>query len=306
MDLCSGENADNRRERPSVESQTLLLRELNQDEIPTAVELTWQLFSDPANRSYPLFHSQDDMRTEYASRLQEQNAALLGCFRERRLIGLLCYFFHPGEHYLQTTALAVAEDCDTVASELLKCLSASFKGYEICVGITAENTCVAEALQSNGYELIEVSLDMRLGRSQFIDQYSSNHEIARIDRTDLEEYAGFHTTHFSDIYWSIERLRRNVDQWAIFALKTEGKISGGIFLRADAGGAEIFGMAFEDSADDHAASALLSKALRTVFDENPDVDEVVFFTDEDDRFNQRAALSNGFRCHSRYRCYRNA
>jgi len=305
MDLCSGENADHRRERPVVESQTLLLRELNQEEIPTAVDLTWQLFNDPANRSYPLFHSQGEITTEYASRLEERNAALLGCFRQRRLIGLLCYFFHPGEQYLQTTAFTIAEDYDTVASTFVKYLGANFGGYDIYVGVTAENTCAAEALQSNGYELIEASLDMRLGRSQFIDQYSSSHEIVRIDRTGLEEYAGFHMTHFGDIYWTIERLRKNIDQWTILALKTEGKINGGIFLRSDASGAEIFGMASAASAGEHAASALLSQALRTVFDENPNVDEVVFFTDEDDRFNQRAALSNGFRCHSRYRCYRN-
>ncbi|GEM_PF-734325 len=303
--FSDSETTSHRPEQPIVEEQTFLLRELSENEIPAAVELTWQLCSDSANRSYPLFDGQDEIRTEYASRLQEQNAALLGCFRERRLIGLLCYFSHPGEHYLQTTAFVIAEDYDTVASTFVKHLSANFRRHEIYIGITAENTRAANILRSNGYELVEASLDMRLGRSQFIDQNSSNHEIVQIDHTNLEEYTGFHMTHFSDIYWTIERLCKNIDQWTIFALTAEGRINGGIFLRADAGVAEIFGMALTASVDEHTASALLSKALRTVFDENPDVDEVVFFMGEDDRVNQPAALSNGFRCHSRYRCYRN-
>jgi len=53
-------------------------------------------------------------------------------------------------------------------------------------------------------------------------------------------------------------------------------------------------MAFTDSADEHVASALLSRALKTVFDENPGVDRVVLFTDEDGNPNHRAALSCGF------------
>ncbi len=287
-----------------MERHTFSLRELGHNEIQTAVELTWRLCDDRANRSYPLFDNQDEMRTEYLARLQEQNAALLGCFRGARLIGVLCYFCQPGEHYLQTTAFVTAEDHDPVASAFVNYLRANFEGYETYVGITAENTCAAKILRLNGYELIEASLDMRLGRNQFIHQDSSNHEIVRIGRTNFEEYAGFHETHFNDIYWNTERLRRKIDQWTVFALKTEGKISGGLFLNIDADAAEVFGMAFAGSADEHAASVLLSKALKTVFDENPSVDSVVFFTDEDEELNQRAALSNGFRCNSRYRCYR--
>lgn len=288
-----------------MERQTLLLRELERHEIRTAVELTWQLCSDEENRSYPLFDSADEISAEYLARLQEKNAALLGCLQGERLIGVLCCFFQPEEHYLQTTAFVAVEDCATVASEFMDYLRANFKGYEIYIGVAAENACAAEVLQSNGYELIEASLDMRLARGQFIDQDSSGHEIVRIDHTNFEEYAGFHEAHFDDVYWSTERLHRSIDQWTVFALKTEGRINGGLFLRMDAHTAEIFGMAFADPTDENIASALLSKALTTVFHENPGVDSLVFFTDECDGLNQRAALSNGFRCHGRYRCYRN-
>lgn len=289
-----------------LEAQTLLLRKLNQDEIPAAAELTWRLCNDPASRSYPLFGNQDEIKTEYSARLQEQNAALIGCFQDERLIGLLCYFFRPGEHYLQTTAFVIAEDYDTVASAFVEHLRANFKGYEIYIGITAENTRAANILQSSGYELIEASLDMRIGKGQFVPEDFANHEIVRIDRANFEQYAGFHKAQFDDIYWNAERLRNSIDQWTVFALKTEGEINGGLFLSTDADMAEVFGMAFAGSAGEHVASALLSRALKTVFDENPGVDRVVFFTDEDENLNQRAALANGFRCYSRYRCYRNA
>lgn len=295
--------AGHRREQPVVEKQTLLLRKLHQDEMSAAVELTWQLCSDPANRSYPLFGNQDEIRAEYSARLQEQNAALLGCFQGEHLIGLLCYFFHPGEHYLQTTAFVIAEDYDTVASAFVEHLRSSFRGYETYIGITAENTRAASILRSSGYELIEASLDMRLRRGQFIHRDSLNHEIVRIDRTNFDQYAGFHKTHFDDMFWNAERLHNSIDQWAVFALKTEGEINGGLFLSIDADMAEVFGMAFTDSADEHVASALLSRALKTVFDENPGVNRVVFFTDEDENPNHRAALSCGFLCRSRYRCY---
>ncbi len=307
MDLLSSDKtADYHLGQRTMEKKTYLLRALNQDEIQVAVELTWQLSEDPANRSYPLFQSRDEIETEYVARLREQNAALIGCFQSERLIGLLCYFFQPGERYLQTTAFMAAEDCAAVADEFVKYLRANFKEYEIYIGITAENICFSKILQLNGYELIEASLDMRLGRSQFIDHDSSDHEIMRIYHTDFEEYAGFHEAHFDNIYWNVERLRNSIDQWTILALKTEGKINGGLFLRTDAHTAEIFGMAFANPIDEHVASALLLRALKTVFEENPGVDSVIFFMDEDEKPNQSVALSNGFRRHSRYRCYRNA
>lgn len=304
--LSSDKTTDYHQGQPILEKRTYLIRALNQYELQIAVELAWELSKDPANRSYPLFQSRDEIRAEYVAGLRGQNAALLGCFQSERLIGLLCYFFQPGEHYLQTTSFIVAEDYDAVADEFVKYLRTNFKEYEIYIGITAENICAAKILRLNGYELIEASLDMRLGKSQFIEQDSPDHEIIRIDRTNLEEYARFHKAHFDDIYWNVERLRKNIDQWTILALKTQGKISGGLFLRIDADSAEIFGMAFAGFTDAHVASALLARALKTVFEENPGVDSVVFFTDEDEKLNQSAALSNGFRCHSRYQCYRNA
>lgn len=94
------------------------------------------------------------------------------------------------------------------------------------------------------------------------------------------------------------------DGWYIFAYVPDGTILGSIFLKVQGTLAEVFGLAFTGPEEaERAAAPLLSHTLRVVLSENPAVESIVFFADEEDGQSLSAAAACGFITYSRYRLY---
>ena len=128
--------------------------------------------------------------------------------------------------------------------------------------------------------------------------------LRRIGTREFDSYAAFHDAHFGETYWNAARLRQEADAWYIFAYAPDGTIQGSSFMHVQTDTAEIFGFAFETA--EHAKRAalpLLSHALQTALSENPAIESVVFFADENGAAILHAASACGFTVHSRYRLY---
>ena len=171
------------------------------------------------------------------------------------------------------------------------------------VGLTAENGLAAEALCTAGFALAEASSDLRLSPTVFTPCAPVS-GIQRISKADFVAYASFHDAHFSGIYWNATRLHAAPNGWYIFAYVPDGTILGSIFLKVQGTRAEVFGLAFTGPEEaERAAAPLLSHTLRVVLSENPAVESIVFFADEEDGQSLSAAAACGFITYSRYRLY---
>jgi hypothetical protein len=226
-----------------------MVKELEQNEIINAALLTWRLCNNSNYRSYPLFQSLSDIEEEYRSRIGKKGSALMGYYKNEKIIGVMCYYYHPEEMYLQTTSLAAEEDTDLVIHSFLLHIQKNHPGYDVYIGVTAENTLVIDPLTAFGYKLVEASSDTRLDKNCFIYKNISGSIIERIDKAGFHEYTEFHTAHFDNFYWNTDRIRDKLNEWYIFASKEDGEITGGLFLKADRNYAEIFGMAMTNPSE---------------------------------------------------------
>lgn len=281
-----------------------MLRSLTETDLSEAVRFSECLLGKPESQSYPLFQSPAEIEAELRLRLCDANGGLIGCYARAQLCGVLCYFSIPAEQYLQTTAFLAAEGAEEVYSRFIAHLRRQHPGFTALIGLSDKNISAASALADAGFLLTEASADLRLTRAAFRPAALPFSALRRIGKKEFDSYAAFHDAHFGETYWNAARLRQEADAWYIFAYAPDGGIQGSIFMNVQNATAEIFGFAFETA--EHAKRAalpLLSHALQTVLSENPAIESVVFFADENDAAILHAASACGFTAHSRYRLY---
>lgn len=284
-----------------------MLKPLSETELHEAVLLSAELLTASASRSYPFFQSKSDIEAEYRLRLRDPHGALLGYYRQDRLIGVLCYFYEPGELYLQTTAMLAQEAQEDVFAAFLTHLHEGFPGYTALIGLSADNQSAVITLSTHGFCLIESSHDMRLQRQAFVASRQSGVGIHRITSNNFDAYAAFHDACYGDnTYWKAARLYAHLDAWHIFAYAIGDMMRGSVFLKIQERMhmAEVFGMTFQAKEDaKRAAFPLLSHAVQSVFDDNAAIDSIIFFVEDGDDDILQAAYEAGFACLDRYRCF---
>lgn len=280
-----------------------MLKQLAEIDADKAAAFAWRLLGSAENQSYPLYQSLKEVEKEFTSRALGAYSGLYGYCYANELIGVLCYFAHPEDKYLQTVAFLAAEDHTAVFAAFLSFLRESYAGFKVLIGITEENVKVADALLRFGYTLVEASEDMRLSKSRFVYGAQPGYDVERINKACFHEYAGFHDRYFGDIYWNAARLYDKADDWYIFVIRNAGKIGGSLFLTTYQNTAEIFGMTVEDMPMDSGADAFLLNALEIVFRDNASVNNVIFLVDEKYTCNLAVAKRAGFDVIGRYRCY---
>lgn len=276
-----------------------MVKELTEERVREAAELSWKRCGTPAKRSYPLFQSETEIETEYRLRLHETYGGLLGCFSGETLVGVCCFFFVPTERYLQTVAFYSDEGHPQSASEFLGYFESNYPGYSINIGIPFENAFAADALQRSGFDLVEDSHDMRLDRDGFITGRPEA-TVFRLEAEQYPEYAGFHDLHFPDIYWNAERLFSDIANWRIFVHRKNGTIDGSAFVMLQNKMAEIFGLWTPDL---QTARVLLHGLIGALAAENTEIGMMIFFVDGDEALNQAVSRECGFRCAGHYQLW---
>lgn len=280
-----------------------MLRCMNESDLKQAAALSASACAARDMQSYPLCEGAEAYGAKYRRWLSDPRGGLLCYESGGRIAGVLGYEFEPEPMYLQTTAFLAWENRAETYAAYVSHLRKRFSGYTAYVGLTAENGLAAEALCTAGFALAEASSDLRLSPTVFTPCAPVS-GIQRISEADFTAYASFHDAHFSGIYWNAARLHAAPDGWYIFAYVPDGTILGSIFLKVQGTLAEVFGLAFTGPEEaERAAAPLLSHTLRVVLSENPAVESIVFFADEEDGQSLSAAAACGFITYSRYRLY---
>ena len=280
-----------------------MLKQFIKKDAGEAAAAFWRLSQNPENQSYPLYKSLVAVNKEFRVRACGKQSALFGYYQGDRLIGVLCYFALPKDNYLQTVAFQAEESYEAVYATFLAHLAENYAGYEVLIGITAENTRAAAALEASGYFLTEASTDMHLHRSGFVYEHHWNMQIERITKETFHEYAPFHYSHYGIFYWNAERLCDKADEWYIFVFSNGEEIGGSMFLTVYQYTAEVFGFTVVDSPCPCDASDFMKKALAFVFCDNASVTDVIFQVGEKEEKSLAAAKETGFEMYGNYRCY---
>jgi hypothetical protein len=248
----------------------------------------------PETASYPLFADPSQRRRALA-RAQE-NGLLLGAYDRDALVGVLALRREAGGRYLESDG-AFADSPD-VYGAFLSSLPAAFDGYEIIFGFPKANVSACDIMAARG-EVCDSATVTLLGRERF--PAAAETRCVRIDGGNYAPFAAFHDSHEPDMYWNSSRLRANLSDWLVYAVKNGEDIFGSVTMNiADRRRGEIFSLT---CAAEEGAGALLTAVGAAYFD-LPNGREILFFIDDRQPCHLTAALSLGFAVVGGYKSYK--
>lgn len=196
------------------------------------------------------------------------------------------------DHYLQ-----INDICGTDLSRIWEQVKTDYASYDkwICYHNSEIPFVVLDEINA---VLEDDCIETRLIYDEL--NYPEKLDIARIERVTEEgfdEFATYHGECNPDMYWTSERIRRDLSRWGIFSLRTINEITGYILLgMRHPVEAEIFCV---DAPDSVQYEALIAFAAKFAFDNGRK--EVLYMTDNP--VSHGAALSIGFAVTGFYKGY---
>jgi len=191
------------------------------------------------------------------------------------------------ERYIQLNDVNLTDICD-----LWKQIKIRYLGYDVMF-------CYHNAITTNsflneiGAILIDDNVEMRLSPENFIA--TDRNDVKQISESDFDSFTVYHDNHNPEMYWSSERIKKDLSRWAIFALHTDKRITGYILLAL--WNSEIFCV---NAVSQIEAEALITVAAKFAFGHGKN--ELLFMADKDTII-QKAALAAGFRVTGQYKGY---
>lgn len=138
-----------------------------------------------------------------------------------------------------------------------------------------------------GAVLEDDCIEMKLTAENFINFDASS--VMRITDKNFHKFASYHDERNPEMYWTSERIRRDLSLWGIFAMITKGSITGYILHSMhDAVQSEIF---YIEEPDNAKCQSLFLAAAQFAFDNGK---KEVLYMAEENSISKEAALSVGF------------
>ena len=162
------------------------------------------------------------------------------------------------------------------------------------------NTAAPEVfLRGAGAELTDDCIEIRLSRADYIKPAGYDTYVVRIDDANFSEVATMHDKRNPGAYWTSERVRSSIADWAVFAVLNGKEAAGYIMVQMrDHAQAEIY---FAEAADAGQSTALLASAVEHAFLAGK---AEVLFMAERSSTQHDTAISVGFRITGYYRGFK--
>lgn len=278
-----------------------MLRKLKLNEIEIASNLAYSLSLNPETNSYQLHNSREEYLKSFNRSLELLDRELLGFFKKDDLIAVIYLDVLKEDFYLQTLGLFIKSEFEKVMFEFLKYIKMKYTGYDIYIGYPKENVKAINYLLTHGFILTESSIDQRLKRDEFKPSDLKNN-ITKINYNNFDDFAKFHDSKASDLYWISRRLRKHIEDWIIYSYWSGSQLKASIISKKGATWVEIFALLIDDEilysgVEEDMITATLNEGFK---DEN--IEDVVFFIDSDDECAEKYSRKLGFNIHSHYRC----
>jgi hypothetical protein len=200
-------------------------------------------------------------------------------------------FVEDSDHYLQ-----IDDICDADFKRIWQHLKNDYVNYDkwFCYH---NMECPSEILTGElGAVLEDDNIETRLTSLDF-NKYD-DYGIMRVTDENFAEFAVYHDELHPEMYWTSERLKRDLSRWGIFILQVDNKIAGYIILSIRDALAEIF---CAETSNSIQRETLIAYASKFAFDNGKD--EVLFMVDKNS-IDYKAALSVGFNVTGFYKGYK--
>lgn len=193
-------------------------------DLEEAIEFAWDITRRDGKAGYPeKTWEYDGLREEFIKAYNHQDDKMLLLRSGEDINGVVCLFVDKENEYLQTIGgIYYKDDFEYVLNKFIEYLEENFKSYDMIIGYTSKDKNILKVLEQKG-EIFE--------KAEFFKLYKNNlkikdirEDIRLLTTDDLEDFSDIHDKINPDMYWTSERLKKNLDNWRIFVYREMGKI----------------------------------------------------------------------------------
>ena len=172
-------------------------------------------------------------------------------------------------------------------------LCATYPNFEIFFCFNSERmmpnqTIPYDLLKNLNMEKIDDMLNFKLRNC--IPSKNSDSDISLLTEDTFDEFANFHDSRNSGMFWTSARIRQKLDIWRIHILKSCGVITGYSMMMTTDKNTEIFAIIADNDLE---KQAIIQATCNDIFSEGRG--EVLFMIDADDVVLQKIAKNIGFK-----------
>lgn len=280
-----------------------ILKTLTEDQVEEALAFAWPVFQNQAQRTTPPHASELEMKKSFLSHINHPSDQLLGYYKDQRLIGVLAVHISPEEKYCNSTGGLHIESTETygeVASAFLNHLKEHCKGYKCLFGTTKPNVYSQKFLEANGFVCVDDTVQTRV-EPNGLKAVEGAFVVETLKEEDYALYRAFHTAHFSEYYWSADKLYEAMPHWNVSIVKIDGQIVGNTFTFGVKGrSGEVFGgKVLPEYENTNMMAMLFYKSTAACFEKG--ATDIVNFVPEG--YMLDAAIEVGYVPYDTYMCY---
>lgn len=283
-----------------------MLKLLEKSELNQYIDLIYSLVIQPESTSYPVYYdgikTKDEfIRRSYAAYDYPDEEEILVYIEGSEIKGWIHYSYIEDENYLSTISFAIEENFSQAFEEFLNYINNKCPQAEIYIGIPTENISAINSLDKHEFKLAEEAWNDVFHFENFKSEPFSEENIIEITSENFDYFAQIHELNQNEMYWTNERLARDIDNWQILVYLKDGKPLAAIYASIYNGKkmAEIFGIDFFDKKyNEIYFENLLKRKLCNL--NKMKVEHLVFFNSDE---SQKLVLESGFNCIGKYRLY---
>ena len=193
-------------------------------DLEEAIEFAWNVIRRDEKAGYPeKTWEYEGLREEFIKAYNHKDDKMLLLKSGEDINGVVCLFVDKEDMYLQTIGgIYYKDDFEYVLNKFIEYLEENFKSYEIIIGYTSKDKNILKVLEQKG-EIFE--------KAEFFKLYKNNlkfkdirEDIRLLTTDDLKDFSDIHDKINPNIYWTSERLIKDLDNWRIFVYREMGKI----------------------------------------------------------------------------------
>lgn len=281
-----------------------MIIEVNEQMLDEVVEFCWDIAKDKHRYGFPRFDSYQSMSERFLKAALRPEDKILAYYKDEGLVGVLNLNVEGKENYLQAIGgIFTTADFNSVANLFIDYLRTNYAGFEFYIGFPVEHVAGNNYFKAIKAKPLDASLTMKLEPQDFI-YHTFSDTIIQVDHSNFKEYADFHDKYHQTIYWNSSRILKKFELWHIFYVQQNNTIVGSISIKQNGlKQLEVFGLTIEECyRTEDFELKLLNHAINKII--TPEIEDVLFFIDEDNQVELNACFKTGFKQIDTYRSYK--
>lgn len=256
-----------------------MLQQLEEKEFDQYIDLAYEISLDLSRTSFPVYTDGVKTREDFILRsrmgMDREDEELLLFTHNGQAEGVIQFYVLEKDRYIGITSISVEKHYAGALKELFQYWSEKYRGYEWDVYFPEENEEALGFMREKGLKAEESVVDVLLFKEYAMQPEEEG--ILHINHENFQRFAEIHRFSEEGMYWTGERIRKNLENWEIFV--SEGK--GAVYYNGKGQeNLEIFGIDFwRQEPDMDTARSLLAACLNHA--KRSGAKSMYFFNDPD-------------------------